>query len=1045
MGHFNPDQLRQFSQLKTSTTIGPDILECLKEHGIHRHTPRGLRAGTRMQRPIKVRITSHKHQHKSAVAGSRPNNLAYLKRAIDLQPTSNVHARMGLFNARSVANKCGEISELVLDRDFNLLAITETWLREGDDPIVNHMCPPGYNFVGFPREKGRGGGLGLLYKSTLDIEVINKASYDTFESMCIKVKLAKPVLLCVVYRPPPSHKNQLTASGFIDEIEQFLSSLVTDVTEDLCILGDFNMHIDNSDDTVAKRFLRILSTLDLQQHLTTPTHRAGHILDLIITRSGSDVVGHVDVCDTHLSDHYLLNFSLQQELVHQPRKLLARRSFKTVDKEALAHDIVSALHDCGQVNTIHDLASHYNQAVTTVLDHHAPPRTICLKGEGYKKWYDIEVHDARKQRRLLERQYAKSGLTVHKQMVKGQCIAVARLIDRKKSEYYKGRFLEADTRETFRLVSGLICVKGQRILPSHFDKESLANSFANFFDQKVAKIQTTIDACSVNISVVNEKQDITTSVELASFQPQTTGTIMKIIRKCPPKSCSLDPLPTTLLKDEAVLPQIAPVITDIINRSLESGVVPDNFKIAQVAPLIKKPGLDPNVLQNYRPVSNLPFVNKVLEKIVAQQLTQHLKQHRLYDPLQSAYKKGHSTETALLKIKADMDKILDDGDGVLLVMLDLSAAFDTLDHKILFRRLEETVGIKGAALEWLKSYLNNRYQRVHIDDAYSSNVALTTGVPQGSVLGPLLFVIYILPLKCIIDKHAIHRHAYADDGQLYQRLHLRDPTQIAEDVTKMERCLVDVRSWMIHNRLMLNDCKTEVLCVVRGNQKKLVEHIKVKIGGSFIASSTCVRNLGGNFDKELTMENQVQSVVRSANYHLRRISKIRSLLDETTCAKVVNNTITCRLDYHNGLLSGLHDKHIKSLQLVQNNAARLLTGTRKYNHIRPTLCHLHWLPVKQRISFKVLVTIHKALHDEESPDYLREMFTLYKPARSLRSSADPWKLTVPKHNQYYGRRSLQVYGATSWNDLPMNLRELTSVQSFKKKLKTVLFRTAYEL
>ena len=169
---------------------------------------------------------------------------------------------------------------------------------------------------------------------------------------------------------------------------------------------------------------------------------------------------------------------------------------------------------------------------------------------------------------------------------------------------------------------------------------------------------------------------------------------------------------------------------------MESAHVPDELKIAQVGPRLKKPGLDPNVLQNYRPVSNLPFLNKVMEKVVAKQLSQHLKHQGLYDPLQSAYRKAHSTETALLRIKADMDRILDEGDGVLLVMLDLSACFDTLDHNVLFKRLEEYAVVRGPALEWLKSYLNNRHQSVHINDSVSTECHYKLEYPRGLYLDP---------------------------------------------------------------------------------------------------------------------------------------------------------------------------------------------------------------------------------------------------------------------------------------------------------------------
>ena len=622
-------------------------------------------------------------------------------------------------------------------------------------------------------------------------------------------------------------------------------------------------------------------------------------------------------------------------------------------------------------------------------------------------------------------------------------MAVVRLINQKKAQYYKNKFSEADCKETFRMVSGLISSTSQRALPSGSDHQALAQSFVTFFHVKVEKIHISIAAMTVDTAEVHPEQ--VTVAELTSFQPQTPESIRKVIKNCAPKSCSLDPLPTALLKDDSVLPLVAPYITHIINKSLESGIVPDDFKVAQVVPLLKKEGLDKNIFSNYRPVSNLPFLSKVLEKVVAQQLTKYLQQHQLYDPLQSAYKKGHSTETALLKIKADVDNIMDDGDGVLLVMLDLSAAFDTLDHGILLNRLEHTVGLKGSALSWMRSYLSNRHQQVHIDNAVSQKVQLSTGVPQGSVLGPLLFLLYILPLKSIIEAYNISRHGYADDSQLYNRLQLKDPLLVDQAVMEMEKCLVAVRCWMLCNKLKLNDSKTEVMIVMRNDQRKKVKNIRLKIGESFIVPSKCVRNLGGVLDDELSMENQVKSVVRSANFHIRRISKIRSFLDNDTCAKVINATITSRLDYHNGLLLGVHDKLIRPLQVVQNNAARLLTRSGRREHISPTLQRLHWLPIKQRTAFKVLTIIHKALHDEHSPQYLSTMFSVYRPARSLRSSDDPWKVSVSRSHRYYGHRSLVVCGAGLWNTLPEEMRGPISVQCFKRQLKTVLFRTAYDI
>jgi hypothetical protein len=484
----------------------------------------------------------------------------------------------------------------------------------------------------------------------------------------------------------------------------------------------------------------------------------------------------------------------------------------------------------------------------------------------------------------------------------------------------------------------------------------------------------------------------------------------------------------------------------MINHSLVCGYVPQSFKIAQVTPLLKKEGLDICEYKNYRPVSNLCFIGKVLEKVVASQLNSYLAQHGLHDMLQSAYKAGHSTETAVIKIKSDMDQILDQGDGILLVLLDLSAAFDTIDHNILFHRLEHCVGVKGTALQWLKSYLSDRQQTIRIGSSFSSHVPLSVGVPQGSVLGPLLFLIYILPLGSIIEKHKVDRHGYADDTQLYCRFSLKDKSTLEEVITRMELCIAEVSRWMLSNKLKLNDAKTECMLIASRNKISILSsyNLCLTVGQAHIKPKMSVRNLGAVLDAELSMEKQVNSVIQGIHFHLRRISKIRPNLDKATCEKLIHSVITSRLDYHNGLLLGLSEKLLNRLQIAQNNAARLLTGSRRHDHIKPVLFHLHWLPVKQRIAFKILLIIHKSVHAPNAPLYLRNQISLYIPSRSLHSADDPWRLHVPRSFRKYGAHSLSVGGARLWNTLPSDIREPVSLYTFKRKLKTLLFNQAFK-
>ena len=327
-------------------------------------------------------------------------------------------------------------------------------------------------------------------------------------------------------------------------------------------------------------------------------------------------------------------------------------------------------------------------------------------------------------------------------------------------------------------------------LPVCDTDEDLADKFVNFFTDKVKKIRKSLDDCVTN------NQCITNHVisidqcphELSTFAAVDQTYLLKLIKSAKTKTCMIDPIPTRILKDTAVLEALLPFLTLIVNSSLSSGTMPDDMKTALVVPLLKKQGLNTDTLSNYRPVSNLQFIGKIIEKCVANQLCQHISTYKLGDELQSAYKAAHSTETALLKVKRDCDNALDSGKAMLLVMLDLSAAFDTIDHAILLDRLCRFVGVKGSVLQWFESYLTGRSQQVLINNCTSKQVPLDVGVPQGSVLGPLLFLAYIVPLQHIINDHGVLHHGYADDTQLYLEFDPKDDMGLTSAIETLENC-----------------------------------------------------------------------------------------------------------------------------------------------------------------------------------------------------------------------------------------------------------------
>ena len=365
---------------------------------------------------------------------------------------------------------------------------------------------------------------------------------------------------------------------------------------------------------------------------------------------------------------------------------------------------------------------------------------------------------------------------------------------------------------------------------------------------------------------------------MLTFESVTDVFVLKIINSASAKSCELDPIPTTLLYENRDI--LLPTITNIINTSLTTGIVPPDLKTAIVKPLLKKPSLDKNLLKNYRPISNLSILSKILEKVVLHKLLSHLQENNLSNPFQSAYRAGCSTETVLLRIVNDILSALDNDNISVLLLLDLSAAFDTLDHQILLSRLNSVFGIQSTALQWFHSYLSDRYQSTSVNNSSSSPSQLMYGVPQGSVLGPILFVLYTTPLSDIIANHSVNHQLFADDTQLQKSAPLNEVTNLTKE---LNACTDNIKTWMTENQLKLNDDKTEALLFPFSSSLKpstvpLPDSITLRSHN--IPFSDSARNLGFILDSKLSMKKHIIKICQTAYFELKRISSIRRFLTE---------------------------------------------------------------------------------------------------------------------------------------------------------------------
>ncbi|KAI2645280.1 RNA-directed DNA polymerase from mobile element jockey [Labeo rohita] len=574
------------------------------------------------------------------------------------------------------------------------------------------------------------------------------------------------------------------------------------------------------------------------------------------------------------------------------------------------------------------LLESFNSKVKNVIDDIAPVKVSKTTGRQKSSWRkSTAVQSMKRQCRKAERMWRKTKLEIHYSIYKDSLHAFNVELATARQKFFSNLINSNlnNTRTLFATVERLTNPPSQ--IPSEMLSDSKCNDFASFFSE-ITNIRKVISTSSSYAEVRQIQPQFQKEVTLSVFEAIDSKTLEEIVQHLKSSTCNLDTLPTSFFK--SVFNCLEADLLEVVNTSLLSGTFPNSLKTAVVKPLLKKSNLDNTILSNYRPISNLPFIGKIIEKVVFNQLNNYLNSNGYLDNFQSGFRPHHSTETALVKIINDIRLNSDSGKISVLVLLDLSAAFDTVDHNILLERLENWVGLSGMALSWFRSYLEGRGYYVSIGEHKSKWTSMTCGVPQGSILAPLLFSLYMLPLSQIMRKNQIAYHSYADDTQIYLALSPNDYSPIYS----LCQCIDEINSWMCQNFLQLNKEKTEVIAF--GNKDEVLK-VNAYLDSRGQTTKNQVRNLGVILESDLSFSSHVKAVTKSAYYHLKNIARIRCFVSSQDLEKLVHAFITSRVDYCNGLLTGLPKKTIRQLQLIQNAATRILTRTRKSEHITPVL------------------------------------------------------------------------------------------------------------
>lgn len=479
-----------------------------------------------------------------------------------------------------------------------------------------------------------------------------------------------------------------------------------------------------------------------------------------------------------------------------------------------------------------------------------------------------------------------------------------------------------------------------------------------------------------------------------------------------------------------ILDCLLPAIYHIINFSLDSGEFPFLWRRAYVRALPKIP--DPSVPNHFRPISILPFLSKVLEICVHKQLSRFIFNNSLISPFQSGFRPGHSTISALLKVTGDIRVGLEESKITILVLVDFSNAFNTVCHDILLSILSHLNVSKGA-LDWFSSYLQGRQQSVRNDELSSNWCNLESGVPQGGVLSPLLFSIFINfltpELRCAF-------HLYADDLQLYAQT---DVDHISDAITKLNNDLKSIKNWSDRFGLAVNPTKCQALIVGSHRNMSKISNFKlppVVFNDIIIPFSRNVKNLGLHIDTTLGWRAQVTSISQKVIRTLRSLYRLKNMLPSNVKAMLVQTLIFPMVDYGDVCYYDLNADLLNKLDRLLNNCIRFVFNLRKYDHVSAHRTRLKWLPIRQRREERALTTLFSLLDSASSPSYLKSHFKYLNASHDkiLRSSHNRL-LQCPIHRSDFLHSSFFVQSIILWNSLPKEIRMISNRFTFKLKVR----------
>ena len=928
--------------------------------------------------------------------------------------------KLAHINVRSLYPKIDEIRFLLTEMSIDVLCISEAWL---DETISDSQIKvDGYIIERNDRNR-HGGGVALYIKEDIDYQLRNDLDCDT-ECLWIQCKLASDtsILLCNLYRPPSADMTYY--NDILNMVEKASSE-----NKEIVILGDLNFNY-KIDESLCTNPIYYLENLYLMSQIidkpTRVTDRSSTLIDVILTTMPEKHKS-TEVFKISLSDHFLIFTCIDVKLDRMKHKTIRFRCYKNFDRDLFMNDLRQSRVTVQNLSKYSDIVTNWVQWKTEFLricDLHAPIRVQRVKNR-YNPWITHDIIKMMYERDYIKDKAAKTKSKLLDIQYRRLRNNVTESICNSKKQYFD-KIVDKHKNDTRKLWKELSKVTGNKRADSQVPTSITSNMFNDYFSTIGSNVAKSIST--------NKKWKWKNPKPLYKFNFKHVENkyVYEQLNKLDADS-HLDVLDmdSKLLRLSSHV--IAPSITFLINQSIDTCILPDDWKFARVTPVYKGKGSKTDQ-SNYRPISVLSYISCILEKEVQCQIMEYFIKHNFISMDQFAFLKNHSTATCLHRVVDDWYEAINESEMIGVCFLDIQKCFDTIDHDLLLTKLEK-YGILDNELKWFKHYMSHRSQIVTCNGQVSDKRYIDIGVPQGSTLGPFLFLIFINDLsQCVPNGYC---SMFADDVAIYTT-----GKNINDVQDSLQNCVTNVNDWYDYNKLSVNTKKSNVMLIgsqrsIRSNAVKL----DINMSGNSLEQVSSTRYLGVHIDNMMKWDIHVQNICRNVSAKLATLNRVRKFLAKDVLTRIYCTSILPILDYACSVWGNCSDFNKNMIFRLQKRAARIVTGNFDYINTRgyDLMQELKWQTFHERRNYFISSLMFKCIHGN-APFWLSNevLMACESHDRETRLSCG-MDVQIPKPNRESFRNSFQYQGANLWNSLPSHLKEATTINQFKRNYKKEYF------